>query len=144
MSSSRLVAVLAGGMLMLSVAGMAMAQEAGGGGGGGRRGGGGGNFDPAAMRQQMMDRMKETLGASDDEWKALQPKLEKVMTAQRDSAAVALASAALVVGEAAGAAVRAATPAAPLPCRAPWPRRRRICGRRWMTRAHRPSRSPRS
>ena len=29
--------------------------------------------------------MKEQLGTTDDEWKVLQPKLEKVMTARRDS-----------------------------------------------------------
>jgi len=44
-----------------------------------------GNFDPAQMRERMMNRIKEQLGASDDEWKAIQPKVEKVMTAQRES-----------------------------------------------------------
>jgi hypothetical protein len=43
-----------------------------------------GNFDPAQMREQMMTRIKERMGASDDEWKVIQPKLEKVMTAQRE------------------------------------------------------------
>jgi peptidoglycan hydrolase CwlO-like protein len=52
------------------------------GGGGGRRGGG--NFDPAQFRQRMMDNIKEQLGATDDEWQVLQPKIEKVMTSQRD------------------------------------------------------------
>ena len=58
---------------------------------GGRRGdrgegpGGPRNFDPEQMRQRMMERMKETLGATDEEWKALSPKLEKVMTAQREA-----------------------------------------------------------
>ncbi len=33
----------------------------------------------------MMDRLKEQLAAKDDEWKVIQPLLEKVMTAQRDS-----------------------------------------------------------
>ena len=46
----------------------------GGGGGFGRRG----NFDPAQFRQQMMDDIKTQLGATDDEFKALQPKIEKV------------------------------------------------------------------
>lgn len=46
---------------------------------------GGGGFDPAQMRQRMMDRMKEMLGASDDEMQAIAPKLEKVMQLQRDS-----------------------------------------------------------
>jgi hypothetical protein len=43
-----------------------------------------GNFDPAAMRERMMNGIKERLGATDEEWKVLQPKIEKVMTAQRD------------------------------------------------------------
>jgi hypothetical protein len=51
----------------------------GGGGGGGR------NFDPAQMRQQMMDRYKEMLDVSnDDEWKAIEPRIQKVMDARRD------------------------------------------------------------
>jgi len=41
------------------------------------------NRDPAAFREQQMTRMKESMGATDDEWKVLQPKIEKVMTAQR-------------------------------------------------------------
>jgi hypothetical protein len=32
-----------------------------------------------------MQRIKEQLGATDEEWTALQPKLEKLMTAQRDT-----------------------------------------------------------
>jgi hypothetical protein len=44
-----------------------------------------GNFDPAQMRERFMNSIKERLGASDDEWKVLQPKIEKIMTAQRDS-----------------------------------------------------------
>jgi hypothetical protein len=42
-------------------------------------------FDPAQMREQMMTRMKEQMGASDDEWKVLSPKIEKVMTVQRET-----------------------------------------------------------
>lgn len=72
---------------VLMVAGAALAQDQGG--GGGRRrdggGGGGGGFDPAQARQRMMDRLKEQLGAKDDEWQVLAPKLEKVMNAQRDA-----------------------------------------------------------
>ena len=44
-----------------------------------------GNFDPQQFRQRMEDRLKEQLGVTDDEWKALQPKVEKVMDAQRDA-----------------------------------------------------------
>jgi hypothetical protein len=48
------------------------------GGGGGRR-----NFDPAQMRQRMMDRYKEALEvSSDDEWNAIQPLVQKVMDAR--------------------------------------------------------------
>jgi hypothetical protein len=46
---------------------------------GGRR-----NFDPTQMRQRMMDTLKDKLGATDDEFAAIQPKLEKVMQLQRD------------------------------------------------------------
>ena len=42
-----------------------------------------GNFDPAQMRQRMDQQMKDSLGVTDDEWKALQPKLEKVQTLSR-------------------------------------------------------------
>ncbi len=45
-----------------------------------------GNFDPAQMRQRMMDRYKETLGVTnDDEWKIIEERIQKVMDAQRDS-----------------------------------------------------------
>ena len=42
-----------------------------------------GNFDPAQFREQMNQRMRERLGASEEEWKVLQPRIEKVQTAQR-------------------------------------------------------------
>src|SRR5437867_3676371 len=67
----------------LALSQAAFAQAGGGGGGGGGFGGGG--FDPAQMRQRMMDALKQQLGATDDEWKAIQPKVEKVMEAQRDA-----------------------------------------------------------
>ena len=77
------------GLLTVPVS-AAHAQDNGGGGqnGGGRRGGGGGqgggNWDPAQMRQRMMDRMKEQLDMKDDEFAAVEPKLEKVMTARME------------------------------------------------------------
>ena len=40
--------------------------------------------DFAEMRQRMMDRMKEMIGASDDDWKAMQPKIEKIQQLQRN------------------------------------------------------------
>jgi len=67
-------------------AGSAFAQNQNNGGQGRGQGGGGrGNFDPAQMRERMMTRIKEQLGATDDEWKAIEPKVDKVMTAQRES-----------------------------------------------------------
>jgi peptidoglycan hydrolase CwlO-like protein len=44
-----------------------------------------GNIDPAQARERYLTQLKEQLGASDEEWKALQPKVEKVLTAQRDN-----------------------------------------------------------
>ena len=42
-----------------------------------------GNFDPAAFRERMMERTKETLEVTDDtEWKAIQPLVQKVMDAR--------------------------------------------------------------
>ena len=41
--------------------------------------------DPAQMRERMMNMYKERLGTNDDEWKVVSPKIEKVMTVQRDS-----------------------------------------------------------
>ena len=42
-----------------------------------------GNFNPEQMRQRMMERTREQLGVTKDEdWKILQPRLEKVMEAR--------------------------------------------------------------
>ena len=46
---------------------------------------GGGPPDFNAMRKLFADRMKEQLGASDEEWKALQPVIEHVQQLQRDA-----------------------------------------------------------
>jgi hypothetical protein len=47
--------------------------------------GGRGNFDPAQMRQRMMDRYKEALEVNnDDDWKAIQPLVENVMQARME------------------------------------------------------------
>ena len=44
-----------------------------------------GNFDPAQMRQDMLDRMKDRLEVKDDaEWKLIEAALGKVMDAQRE------------------------------------------------------------
>jgi len=45
----------------------------------------GGNFDPQQMRQMMMDRYREMLEVkSDDEWKLIQTRIEKVNEARRN------------------------------------------------------------
>lgn len=56
---------------------------AGGPGGGGP--GGPGNFDPAQMRQAWMKRIQETLAATPDEWKVIEPLLTTVMEKERAS-----------------------------------------------------------
>ena len=48
-------------------------------------GGGGPGGNPQQFRQRMEDRLKADLGVTDDEWKALQPRVEKVMELQRAS-----------------------------------------------------------
>src|SRR3982750_4077975 len=60
-------------------------NDRGGNGGNNGRNRGGGNFDPAQMRQRMMDRLKEQLGATDEELQVLQPRIEKVWQLQRDA-----------------------------------------------------------
>jgi hypothetical protein len=51
---------------------------------GNNNGGGRGNFDPAQMQQQMMDRMKEQFGVTDDaEWKVITDRLAPVMELRR-------------------------------------------------------------
>ena len=39
--------------------------------------------DPAQMQRMMTERMKGPLGASDDQWKVIQPRLQKVMNLSR-------------------------------------------------------------
>jgi len=71
-----LVAIVALGFISLAVAQEATSQP---------RMGRGQMPTPEEMRKNMLDRMKTDLGATDDEWTALAPKIEKVMTAQRDA-----------------------------------------------------------
>jgi hypothetical protein len=71
-------------MTILGAAAMPAFGQAGGGGGGGGQGGGGGGrgqWNPQAM----MDRLKTDLGATDDEFAAIQPKIEKVQQLQREA-----------------------------------------------------------
>jgi len=51
----------------------------------GQNTGGAGGRDPAQFRQRMLDRVKELLGASDADFAALGPKIEKVFQLQRDA-----------------------------------------------------------
>src|SRR5689334_9357553 len=78
---------------VMSSASLAQAPGGDGGGGntggdGGRRGGGGpggfGGRDMTQWRAAMAERLKTELGATDDEFKALQPKIEKIQQLQRD------------------------------------------------------------
>jgi len=74
-------------VLALMIGGLSVAQQnAGGGrprGQGGDRGPGG--FDPAQLRQRMSERMKEMLGADDQAWKVMEPRLNKVMELSRQA-----------------------------------------------------------
>ena len=94
MKASRIGVALFAFVLMACMSTSAFAQAAGGAGGrggnnagGGRQRGGnnGGNFDPAAMRERYLTQLKEQLGSPDEEWKLLQPKLDKVLTVQRET-----------------------------------------------------------
>jgi len=52
----------------------------------GQRGGfGGGQFDPAQFRQMMEDRLREQLGATEQEWKVLGPRVLKVQELGRQA-----------------------------------------------------------
>lgn len=91
MKSSKFAAAAAFGLLSMGFAGSSFAQQAQPGqpGGnppaqpGGNNGRTRGNFDPAQFRAQYMARIKEQLGANDDEWKVLEPKITKAMDASR-------------------------------------------------------------
>jgi len=77
------------------VAGLSLAQQAQRGGErprgqggeqrvpGGERGPGG--FDPAQMRQRMTEQMKQRLGADDQTWKVMEPRLMRVMELNRQT-----------------------------------------------------------
>lgn len=51
----------------------------------GQGGPGGGNYDPAQRQQQMLERIKDELGFTNDtDWSAVEPLVQKVMDARRD------------------------------------------------------------
>src|SRR5438309_6567387 len=74
-------AVMAGtGLALCLGANNSLAQQDNQPGGGRQRG----NFDPAQMRERMMDDLRDRLEVKDDaEWKAIQPIIEKVMEARQ-------------------------------------------------------------
>lgn len=76
-------AVILSALMGLVCVGTAISQDASQPARGGR--GGGPRLSPEERRAQMEQQLKTDLGVKDDEWTALQPKIEKVMTAQRDS-----------------------------------------------------------
>ena len=88
MTQRRISWVVAAGLCVLCVLviGQAFSQDTGGGAGGGRAWGGGRGFDPNMMRafdpnsirKMYADRIKQALGATDEEWTILEPKIEKV------------------------------------------------------------------
>jgi hypothetical protein len=74
---TRVIAIgVAASALALLIGGLCFAQP-----GGGDRG----NFDPAQMRQRMMEQWKQQLGADDEAWKVIEPRLTKVMELNRDT-----------------------------------------------------------
>jgi hypothetical protein len=89
---NKMLAMLAVAAALCLSAGQALAQNNGGGNGGGGGGGGGGrrggNFDPAQMQQRMLDNYKERLGFTNDtDWSAVEPMVQKVMDARRETMA---------------------------------------------------------
>lgn len=72
-------------VLALVIGGLCLAQPPQGGRQrGGDQGGQRPNFDPAQMQQRRAEFMKQQLGASDDEWKVIEPRLNKVIELNRD------------------------------------------------------------
>lgn len=85
---------VAAALCLSAVVASAQDNGGGGGGGGGGQGGGGGgfggggrgNFDPAQFQQRMMDNIRDQLGFTNDtDWSAVQPLVQKVMDARRET-----------------------------------------------------------
>jgi hypothetical protein len=114
------VAVMLGG---LGIEQALLAADAGGGGGGQRA-----PRDPAAMQQRMeqfraqaAERMKTTLGVTDEEWKVLQPAIDAVQTLARQTRGGAMGGMGGMFGGRRGGAAPGADANAPAP--APDPNR---------------------
>ena len=75
----RTLCMLALGLGLLVPSSFSFAQDRQG------EGGGRGNFDPAQFRERMLNETKERLGATDEEWGVIKPRLEKVTDAQREA-----------------------------------------------------------
>ena len=76
----------------ISGAGTAVVAQDGQGQGGQGQGQGQGQrqgrqMDPEQMRQRMMDNLRERLGASEEDWQALEPKVQAVLEAQQQARA---------------------------------------------------------
>ncbi|MBN2128435.1 MAG: hypothetical protein JW741_03025 [Sedimentisphaerales bacterium] len=78
------VALVVGGLAIAQPQGARQGRRQGAAPGGGP-GGGPGGFDPARMREMMSQRLQQQLGASDDEWKVMGPRVMKVMELNRDA-----------------------------------------------------------
>lgn len=70
-----LCCVLAASMVFAAPDRPARGDRQGPGGAEGRRG-----FDPAAMQTRMLEMMKDRIGATDEEWTVISPRLSEVMT----------------------------------------------------------------
>ena len=80
---SKVIGIAVVGLLVTLIgAGVSVGQPQGR---AGQRGGQRGMFNPERMRQMMERRMKEQLGASDEEWRVLAPRLRKVMNLTRQA-----------------------------------------------------------
>jgi hypothetical protein len=78
--------VLAGMAAMMSLGTSQVLAQPNSGGQRGPSGRGGRGFDPAQMQQRIMERYKEMLEiTNDDEWKAIEPRVQKVMELRRES-----------------------------------------------------------
>jgi len=97
MKLNRIITMCAVAAALALTAGSAFAQQDNGNGnangnandnGGGQRRNrqGGGNFDPAQMQQRIMDNVRDSLNFTNDtDWNAVQPLVQKVLDARRDS-----------------------------------------------------------
>jgi len=122
------VAVVLGGV---GIEQALLAADAGGGGAAGGGGGGQrGQRDPAQMqqrmeqfRQQAAERMKTTLGVTDEEWKVLQPKIDEVQTLARQTRGGGMGGMGGMFGGRRGGAAPGADANTPAPAPAPDPNR---------------------